>query len=218
MSQILDGRSERHLDTKHRHFAFDCTFNNTGVWAGMASLLEVLWPLVEGCDRHLIDEHLQSLKYIIPWLAQHQDDGLTLTEAAAEVERVRSYAADRAIRIPHDIAQFIVESKVSVAPEEIWILEFYHYDAIGDSARILVDALRSIVSGDPGFRVICFDKLPLPEGISPSPEVSSQPAFSWEERPLEYLPTATSPCPSASGTGSTSAKGGQLSLLKRILS
>jgi tetratricopeptide (TPR) repeat protein len=147
-----DCRRQFHAE---RHFDLECNFKATGVWGGVASLVEDLWEGIRSRAPELIPRHNYELARVVPWLV---DEGAgvrkTLTDAAPELERVRSYAADRASRIPHGIIDLILEWKKKSGRSDIWVLSCYDYGNAGAASQMFYAALHRRAPVDAGIKVM----------------------------------------------------------------
>ena len=126
-----------------RVFSLDCSFESGGVWAGFSTFFQELWPEISPRVPNLITTHRHALKNAVPWLLTVTRDELSLTEAVIEPERVRSYAADRAARMPVDISTFIIELKLLLAPSELWVLRCNGLNQISYTGALLITALET---------------------------------------------------------------------------
>lgn len=77
-----------------------CEVERGGMWAGLIDWVEALLPALESEAPDLVTRHDMELFSIVPLLRQRRRPRyVTLTEASANEEAVRNYAADRAFRI-----------------------------------------------------------------------------------------------------------------------
>jgi tetratricopeptide (TPR) repeat protein len=147
-----ESRRQHHAEC---YFDLECNFDATGVWGGVASLIEELWEGIRSSASELIPRHNYELARVVPWLI---DEGggvrKTLTDAAPELERVRSYAADRASRIPHGIIDLVIEWKKKSGQSDTWVLSCYDYGNAGAAAQVFYAALHRRAPADAGIKVI----------------------------------------------------------------
>jgi tetratricopeptide (TPR) repeat protein len=138
-----------------RYFDLECDFDATGVWGGVASLIEELWEGIRSSAPELISRHGYELARVVPWLIEEGAEvRQTLTDAAPELERVRSYAADRASRIPHGIIDLILEWKKISGQSDAWVLSCYGYGNAGAAAQMFYAALHRRAPVDAGIKII----------------------------------------------------------------
>ena len=136
-----------------RYFDLECDFDSAGVWGGVTSLIEELWDEIR--SGQLISRHGYELARVVPWLVD-EAFGIrkTLTDAAPEVERVRSYAADRASRIPHGIIDLILAWKRESGQLNTWVLSCHDYGNAGATAQMFYAALHRRAPVDAGIKVV----------------------------------------------------------------
>jgi tetratricopeptide (TPR) repeat protein len=132
--EAVRGQSRRHVAEEWARAARDggaeawllpCDLSESGLWAGVNSLMR---ELVKLADRHapeLLQEHAFSLVQVVPELNGRLEVPVNLTESSEGVEAVRNYAVDRAYRIPQGLIDFTdaVLRRAPVAPSRVIVCD-----------------------------------------------------------------------------------------------
>jgi tetratricopeptide (TPR) repeat protein len=105
-----------------------CAFEEGGVWAGLATLLEDLLPRIRARAPHLLAKHSYELCLVVPPLW----DELTvrapsLTESATDEEKVRNYPIDRAYRSLHGLID-LLDEWWRISGDGPWVIACDAYD------------------------------------------------------------------------------------------
>ncbi|MGZ7072624.1 MAG: tetratricopeptide repeat protein, partial [Candidatus Angelobacter sp.] len=115
-----------------RAFAVSCDFELGGPWAGVNALISEVLAQVEQQRPDLITKHSFELVHVLPRLRRTLTVGNpTLTDLAADDEKVRNYAADRAFRIVHGLIDMLDSWKRSSCPDVPWVIGCDAYDLGG---------------------------------------------------------------------------------------
>lgn len=114
---------------ENRLFFLNCDFDRDGVWAGTRDLLLCCISEMQEEPDALI-RHTSELNHILPEVVLHTPNKAnTLTDSSIEEERVRSYSAERAFRIPHGIIDLIREWKTLHDNERVWVFCCHRYES-----------------------------------------------------------------------------------------
>ncbi|HEY5030345.1 MAG TPA: tetratricopeptide repeat protein [Candidatus Angelobacter sp.] len=115
-----------------RIFAISSDFDLGGPWAGINTLVSEVLPEIETQRPDLLAKHSFELVHVVPRLRRTLTVGNpTLTDMAADDEKVRNYAADRAFRIVHGLIGMLDSWKKPASPDVPWIIGCDAYDLGG---------------------------------------------------------------------------------------
>jgi len=158
-------------------FVLRCGFAEAGPWGGVRELFCSLLGELKAKAPRLVERHDYELVHVVPELkAELQVRNLNLTDLASAEERVRNYAADRAIRIVHGLIDLLAEYKEANAPEA-WLFLCIDLDKAGNISQTFFFELmrRRGASLRLGLIPICAGPWELP--VVPLPVASSNLAF-----------------------------------------
>jgi tetratricopeptide (TPR) repeat protein len=200
-----DGPTLEELDAQAREggvpaWRLDLAFSEGGPWAGVRNFLE---QVVSMLPETLIECHAREVALVLPELRRSLDRPmLPLMEIVPEQERVRAYAADRAIRVVHGLVDLVG----AWAEREIqggWLLLCDRFDEAGFMVRkflaelvrrkgrttglTLIVAVGTSAGEDPSlaFPASRVTRISLGSENSPSPVAPSQDASAKRAETLE---------------------------------
>ncbi|HEV2989538.1 MAG TPA: tetratricopeptide repeat protein [Candidatus Angelobacter sp.] len=138
-----------------------CDFDLGGAWAGVNQLFLELLPQIRTRRPDLLDRHAVELVYLLPELRRELTlRNLTLTDVASAEEKVRNYAADRALRNVHGLINLLDSWKTEMGADIPWVLVCDGYDLSGATSRYFFQELirrrgkhlnlRFLIAVDPG--------------------------------------------------------------------
>lgn len=109
-----------------------CDFDLGGPWAGVNALVSEILPEIQQRMPGLLEKHAFELVHVVPRLREALTvKNPTLTDLAADDEKVRNYAADRAYRIVHGIIDLFDSWKTLSCAEIPWTIGCDAYDLGG---------------------------------------------------------------------------------------
>ena len=116
-----------------RTFHLSCRFDEGGPWAGVSGLFAELFPEIQESRPDLAKHHSLELVYAVPQLRKYLTvSNPTLTDLSSDLERVRSYPADRAFRTVQGLIDLLDQWKTgSRAPDAPWAIACDGYDEAG---------------------------------------------------------------------------------------
>lgn len=113
----------------------NCDAQDRGLWAGLNDWLNQLVPQIQKTAPHLIEKHSYELAMVLPELRrQIIVRNPNLTDTAANDERVRNYALDRAYRIVHGLID-LLDAWYDYTEDSAWVIACNHYDQVGFLVR-----------------------------------------------------------------------------------
>jgi tetratricopeptide (TPR) repeat protein len=105
-----------------------CAFEEGGVWAGLADLVQEVIPHIQQTAPDLIDKHSYELCVVLPALRRHiAVRNLTLTDTATGEEKTRLYPLERVYRSLHGLIDLLV-SWHQLCGGVPWVIACDHYD------------------------------------------------------------------------------------------
>lgn len=123
-------------------FILPCDFDLGGAWAGVNQLFLELVPQIRVRRPDLLDRHAFELVYALPELRQELTlRNLTLTDVASAEEKVRNYAADRALRNVHGLIDLLDSWKTETGADIPWVIVCDCYDLAGAMSRYFFQEL-----------------------------------------------------------------------------
>jgi tetratricopeptide (TPR) repeat protein len=138
----LKERAEALAGQGGRVSVFSCDFDLGGPWAGVNALLSPIIPEIEQQRPELLVTHSFELVHVIPPLRRTLEvSNPTLTDVAADDEKVRNYAADRAYRIVHGLIDLLDSWKSSTSAGVPWIIGCDAYDSGGPLSQYFFQEL-----------------------------------------------------------------------------
>jgi tetratricopeptide (TPR) repeat protein len=134
---------KRYLETlleqmpRHPHTFFtDCDFETGGPWSGVIDLLAQILRTAKSQRPDLIQKYALELSYVLPeFTSAIPSSRINLTDASHGEERIRSYSADRALRIVHGLIDLVSNWKLESAPNIPWTIVCDGYDCSGSMSR-----------------------------------------------------------------------------------
>jgi tetratricopeptide (TPR) repeat protein len=126
-----------------RTWFLPCAFEEGGVWAGLAALLQDLVPQIQARAPHLLERHSYELCPTLPILwEQLVVRTPCFTETASDEEKVRNYPVDRAYRSLHGLIELLDEWH-TCSGDGPWVIACDDYDrANGLLQRFFAEWLR----------------------------------------------------------------------------
>ena len=117
-----------------RAWFLPCGFDEGGPWAGVRELLAP-WSVEIGASRpQLLNMHDYELVHVLPELRRSLEvRHPTLTDLAPADEKVRSYPADRALRVVHGLIDLLAAAKGR--EDQIWVMACDSLDSSGHIGR-----------------------------------------------------------------------------------
>lgn len=113
-----------------RTWLLPCDFDQGGPWAGVRELFGELVAAGAGAD--LMRRHDYELVHVLPELrASLTVRNESLTDTAPDMEKVRNYPADRALRMMHGLIDLLAEWKSG--DEQPWVVACDGFDRISPS-------------------------------------------------------------------------------------
>jgi tetratricopeptide (TPR) repeat protein len=105
-----------------------CAFEDGGVWAGLATLLQDLVPRIRAQAPHLLAKHSYELCLASPLLWDELAvRAPSLTESATDEEKVRNYPVDRAYRSLHGLID-LLDEWWTISGGGPWVIACDDYD------------------------------------------------------------------------------------------
>jgi tetratricopeptide (TPR) repeat protein len=129
---------ENFEQTPRRSYTFltDCDFDTGGPWSGVADFLTQILPSAKRQRPDLIQKYALELSYVLPdFTSAIPSSNINLTDASHGEERIRSYSADRALRIVHGLIDLVSNWKQESAPGIPWTIICDGYDLSGSMSR-----------------------------------------------------------------------------------
>jgi tetratricopeptide (TPR) repeat protein len=120
---------------RERTFIVSCDFGIGGPWAGVNDLFSSLMDDILSHRPELATLHALELTYVLPALRKTVSPHGFPTDASPREERVRQYAADRALRLVHGLIDLLDSWKTAVCPAAVWCIACEDYDRAGAISR-----------------------------------------------------------------------------------
>jgi tetratricopeptide (TPR) repeat protein len=92
-----------------RSWHLNCSTEDGGLWAGLATLIESLLPALRESAPELLSRHGRELCLVVPALHSELRFPQSLTDTIDKEEKTRNYPADRAYRCLHGLIELLSE-------------------------------------------------------------------------------------------------------------
>lgn len=118
-----------------RTWRLDCDFHQAGLWSGVNELFRSQMRDLQAQRPDLVHRHDYELVNLLPEVRRSIEvRNPTLTDTAADEEKVRNYPADRAFRIVQGLIDLLAAWKEEL-PDEPWVLALDGFDGVSHIGR-----------------------------------------------------------------------------------
>lgn len=132
----LESAARERAAAGERCWLVNCDFELGGPWAGVNDLFGSLIGDILRDAPELAEQHAAELMHVLPSLKKTLKlPYASLTESVPREERVRNYAADRALRMVHGLIDLLDSWRTATGDTAPWFIVCDHYDRAGFIGR-----------------------------------------------------------------------------------